>query len=137
MAYGIGAMAITIAAKSQNGDHHFDIRLDPPELGSIAVHLSVDHTGQAVAHLTADKPETLQLLQNDSANLQSALRDAGLNLANSGLNFSLRGDQRQAGQNFQRSNSRTRTLSVGAVAAPAASSAPISSYAPGALDITI
>lgn len=135
--YDIGAIAITIAAKAQGGDHHFDIRLDPPELGSIAVHLTVNHSGQAVAHLTADKPETLQLLQNDSSNLQSALKDAGLNLANNGLNFSLRGDQRQAGQSFQRSNSRARNLSVSAVAAPTPTSAPISSYAPGALDITI
>lgn len=137
MSYDIGAMAITIAAKSHDGDHHFDIRLDPPELGSIAVRLTVDHTGQAAAHLTADKPETLQLLQNDSCNLQSALKDAGLNLANNGLNFSLRGDQRQAGQSFQRGNARARNLSVSAVAAPTATSAPISSYAPGALDITI
>ncbi len=137
IAYDIGAMAITIAAKSQDGDHHFDIRLDPPELGSIAVHLSVNHAGQAMAHLTADKPETLQLLQNDSNNLQSALKDAGLNLAGNGLNFSLRGDQRQAGQSFPRGTARTRALSVSAVAAPTAAAAPISSYAPGALDITI
>ena len=135
--YDSGAIAVAIAAKSDGTDHHFDIRLDPPELGSIAVHLSIDHTGQASAHLTADKPETLQLLQNDSTNLQSALKDAGVNLANSGLNFSLRGDQRQAGQSFQRSNSRTRNLSVSA--APSFNSASSSSFVSGstAVDITV
>ena len=138
MPYDAGAIALTVAAKAHDGDHQFDIRLDPPELGSIAVHLSIGANGQAIAHLTADKPQTLQLLQNDSGNLQSALKDAGLNLANNGLNFSLRGDQRQAGQPFQRGSSRGRALSVNAVASPADSApATLSSYAPGALDITV
>jgi flagellar hook-length control protein FliK len=139
MPYDAGAIAVTVAAKSLDGNHQFDIRLDPPELGSIAVHLSVDNSGTAVAHLTADKPQTLQLLQNDSGNLSRALKDAGLNLANNGLNFSLRSDQRQPNQFSQRGTSRMRNLSVSAVAAPAFNSASVSSSAPGsvALDITV
>jgi len=133
--YNVGAIAVTVASNAKDGNHQFDIRLDPPELGSIAVHLTLDNSGQAAAHFTADKPQTLQLLQSDSGNLQSALKDAGLNLANNGLNFSLRGDQRQAGQTFQRA--RTRNLSVSASAAPSANPVPVSSYAPGALDITV
>ena len=139
MPYNIGAIAVTIAAKSEAGVKHFDIRLDPPEMGIIDVRLSVDDSGKAVAHLSADKPQTLQLLQSDSGNLSRALKDSGVDLANNGLNFSLRSDQRQANQSSQqqRGQTRSRALSVSAVAAPGVNSVPVSSYAPGALDITV
>jgi len=47
--------------------------------------------------MTADQPETLNLLQKDSSSLTQALRDAGLDVSNSGLNFSLRGQNGQGG----------------------------------------
>jgi flagellar hook-length control protein FliK len=87
---------VTIAAKSQSGARQFDIRLDPPELGRVEIRLSIDATGKTEAHMTADQPETLNLLQKDSSTLTQALRDAGLDVSQNGLNFSLRG---QTGQN--------------------------------------
>jgi flagellar hook-length control protein FliK len=84
------ALAIEISAKSQAGAKQFDIRLDPPELGHVEVRLSIDATGKASAHLTADQPQTLDLLRKDSTSLTQALRDAGLNVSQDGLNFSLR-----------------------------------------------
>lgn len=131
----IAALAVTIAAKSQEGAKHFEIRLDPPEMGRIDVHLSVDDTGKAQAHLSAEKPQTLTLLKNDSGNLERALKDAGLNLGNNALNFSLRGDQRQA---TPRGAQKSRTLSVESIAAPA-SETTIQSHAPGSamLDIRV
>ncbi len=89
------ALAITIAAKSKDGEKHFDIRLDPPELGRVDVRLSVDSSGKAQAHLTADNLQTLHLLQRDRHDLARSLKDAGLNLSNNGLNFSLKGQDRQ------------------------------------------
>ena len=106
--YNIGAIAVSIAAKSEAGVKHFDIRLDPPEMGVIDVRLSVDDSGKAVAHLSADKPQTLQLLQSDSSNLSRALKDSGVDLANNGLNFSLRSDQRQANQSSQQQRAPMR-----------------------------
>ena len=53
------ALAVEIAAKSQSGAKQFDIRLDPPELGRVEVRLSIDATGKASAHLSADQPQTL------------------------------------------------------------------------------
>ncbi len=85
----------TIAAKSIDGIKHFDIRMDPPELGRVEVHLSVDESGKAQANLVVDKPQTLELLQHDASNLTRSLNDAGVSLSNNGLNFSLRGQDRQ------------------------------------------
>ena len=60
------AIAVTIAARSQSGAKQFDIRLDPPELGRVEVRLSIDASGKTEAHLTADQPQTLDLLQKDA-----------------------------------------------------------------------
>lgn len=84
------ALAVEIAAKSQSGAKQFDIRLDPPELGRVEVRLSIDAAGKASAHLSADQPQTLDLLQKDASSLTRALREAGLNVSQDGLNFSLR-----------------------------------------------
>ena len=107
------ALAVEIAAKSQSGAKQFDIRLDPPELGRVEIRLSIDAAGKASAHLSADQPQTLDLLQKDAASLTRALREAGLNVSQDGLNFSLRqqshdGNGAQQGQ--ARHTSRSMTL---------------------------
>jgi flagellar hook-length control protein FliK len=93
----VNSLAVSIAARSQGGAKEFTIRLDPPELGRVDVRLSIDATGKTEAHLTADQPETLNLLQKDSGTLTQALRNSGLDVSQSGLNFSLRGQNSQAG----------------------------------------
>jgi flagellar hook-length control protein FliK len=95
-------MAVEVAARSQSGAKQFDIRLDPPELGRVEVRLSIDAHGKTEAHLTADQPQTLDLLQKDAPVLARALRDAGLNVQQDGLNFSLKNQQQGfAGQDDQ------------------------------------
>jgi flagellar hook-length control protein FliK len=105
-------LAVEIAARSQSGSKQFDIRLDPPELGRVEVRLSIDATGKAEAHLTADQPQTLDLLQKDAPALTRALREAGLDVSQDGLNFSLRQQQQQAGQDQPQFQS-SRTLRAG------------------------
>lgn len=95
----LGALAVAIAAKSQGGTKQFDIRLDPPDLGRVEVRLSIDTSGKVQASLSADQPRTLDLLKTDAPALTRALRDAGLNVSQNGLNFSLRGQDRQNGSN--------------------------------------
>ena len=115
------ALALKIASHSSDGDSRFSIRLDPPELGKIEVNLNVDAHGHAQAELTADKPQTLELLQKDSSVLERALKDAGLNLSG-GLAFSLKGDGRsQAWRDSQ--NGRSRSLQIGATDAAGATAA--------------
>jgi flagellar hook-length control protein FliK len=110
------SLAVTIAAKSVEGARQFNIRLDPPELGRVDVKLSVDDTGKAQAHLTVEKPQTLDMLQKDSGSLQRSLKESGVDLSNNGLQFSLR-DQNQ--QSAQTPTSAGRKLFVNAVPAAA------------------
>jgi chemotaxis protein MotD len=93
----VAGLAVAIAARSQGGTNQFDIRLDPPELGRIEVRLGVDGNGQVTSHVTADRPDTLQLLQSQQPQLERALEQAGLKTAENGMQFSLR-DQSFASQ---------------------------------------
>jgi flagellar hook-length control protein FliK len=102
----VASLALNIAAKSEGGAKHFDIQLNPAELGRVDVRLTVDDAGKAQATLTVEKPQTLALLQKDSSHLASALKDAGLNLTQNGLNFSLKGQQQQTGGNSTPSRGR-------------------------------
>jgi flagellar hook-length control protein FliK len=86
--------------------------MEPAELGRVDVRISVDAAGKAQAHLTADKPQTLQMLQRDSQTLERSLKDAGLNLSNNGLNFSLKGEQQSSTPTFV---ARNRALSINSV----------------------
>jgi flagellar hook-length control protein FliK len=86
----LAGVAVEIAGKALEGKNHFEIRLDPPELGRIDVRLDVDKDGNTTTHMIADRSDTLNLLRNDSSDLQRALQDAGLKTSDNGLQFSLR-----------------------------------------------
>ena len=134
------ALAITISAKSLSGAKQFDIRLDPPELGRVEVRLSIDDTGKASAHLSADRPQTLDLLQKDASTLTRALRDAGLNVSQNGLNFSLRqqaGDSGAGANQGRGGNGRSFTLTATTSMDATAASATTSASADGRLDIRV
>jgi len=134
----LDTLGVTIAAKSAEGVKHFDIRLDPPELGRVQVHLSLDDFGKAQASLVVDRPQTLELLQRDAANLTRSLHDAGVSLSNNGLNFSLRGQDRQS-EGGGVVKGRSRALSVKAVIGTDAisNSSSIASFAPGGVRLDI
>jgi flagellar hook-length control protein FliK len=97
----VAGLAVAIAAHAQGGKTHFEIRLDPPELGRIDVRLDVDGAGQVTSHLRVDRAETLDLLRRDAPALERALQQAGLKTSDSGLQFSLR-DQSFSQQNQSR-----------------------------------
>ncbi|HTC82743.1 MAG TPA: flagellar hook-length control protein FliK [Rhizomicrobium sp.] len=135
------ALAVEIAAKSQSGAKQFDIRLDPPELGRVEVRLSIDASGKASAHLSADQPQTLSLLQKDAPILTRALRDAGLDVSQDGLNFSLRQQGENlngsAGNNARRGSSRSLPLVATASIDATGGSAAYRGLANGRLDIRV
>jgi flagellar hook-length control protein FliK len=99
----LAGLAVEIAAQARNGNHSFEIRLDPPELGRIDVRLDVDRDGNVSSRLVVERSSTLDLLRRDAHQLERALQDAGLKTTDNGLQFSLRdqgfagGDQRQTG----------------------------------------
>jgi len=133
----LDSLGVTIAAKSADGARHFDIRLDPPDLGRVDVRLSMDDSGNARASLIVDKPQTLELLQRDASNLNRALSEAGLSLSNNGLNFSLRGQDRQD-DGGSVAQGRSRSLSVKAiVGTDALGSGSHSSFAPNSVRLDI
>lgn len=83
--------------QSRAGQSRFQMRLDPPELGRIEVHMKVKDGGDVEAHLIVDKPETLDMFMRDQKGLERALEQAGLKADQGALQFSLRdeGNSRQ------------------------------------------
>ena len=134
----LDTLGTTIAANSSNGVKHFDIRMEPPELGRVEVRLSVDASGNAQANLVVDKPQTLELLRRDASDLTRSLNDAGVSLSNNGLNFSLRGQDRQ-NDGGSVAKGRSRALSVQAVMSTDAisNSSSIYSLAPDSVRLDI
>ena len=136
----LSALATAIAVKSAAGTKTFDIRMDPPELGRVDVHLSVDRDGKVQAMLSAEHPRTLELLQRDSQHLERALKDAGLDLSNNSLNFSLKGEGRQ-GDRGGASTARARSMPNAVVARAEAANASVSNFnhasGDGRLDIRV
>jgi hypothetical protein len=142
---GLDALALRIAAHSADGDRNFSIRLDPPELGRVEVNLNVNAQGHAEAEFSADRPQTLELLQRDASSLERALKEAGLNLAG-GLAFSLKGDGRSGGWRDSHGSARGRALQItsvdaaranAAIAAGAGSAAHAYGFSASRLDIRV
>ena len=100
----LAGVAIEIASKAIAGKNHFDIRLDPPELGRIEVRLDVGRDGSISSHVIADRKDTLDLLQRDASGLQRAFEDAGLKTSDQGMQFSLRDHSTGQQQNLPNAN---------------------------------
>ena len=82
-------MAYEIVRNVQQGTNHFQIKLDPADLGRVDVKLAIDSTGAVNARLTVERPETLDLLRRDQSQLGQALTQAGLDTSKTNLQFSL------------------------------------------------
>lgn len=86
----ISGLAVELVWRGRDGNNRFEIRLDPPELGRIDVHLKVDRDGNVTSRLIVERSETLDLLRRDAPSLERALHNAGLKTGEHGLEFSLR-----------------------------------------------
>lgn len=141
-------VAVQIKKGVAEGVDKISIKLDPGNLGKVEIKLEIGHDGRLTAIVTADKPETLQLLQQDVKNLEQSLRDAGLKTDQQSLNFTLR-DQNQAsegrdgngaGAGRQRNRGGEEYAETGAHTDPAqlaAANAQRAAAARGGLDIRI
>ena len=87
-------LAIHITRAVQDGVHRVGLRLHPAELGRVNVELEIAADGRVQAMVTAEKQDTLDMLQRDSRLLEKALQDAGLKTNSDSLTFNLRGEQR-------------------------------------------
>jgi flagellar hook-length control protein FliK len=86
----LAGLAVEITTQAHAGNKHFEIRLDPPELGRIDVKLDVDRDGNVSTRLVVDRADTLDLLKRDASTLERALQQSGLKTSDNGLEFSLR-----------------------------------------------
>ena len=72
------APALVAILKTVEGAPSVTVRLQPPELGQVQIRLDQATTGAAHINITAERPDTLQLLQRDEPRLQQALDQAGM-----------------------------------------------------------
>jgi flagellar hook-length control protein FliK len=89
------------------------LQLHPAELGRLDIKLKFGKDGTIKAQLTADKPETLALLQKDSAHLQRALQAAGFDIDDSSLSFDLQQGGSNQQQNLQEAYDNNRQNAQG------------------------
>ncbi|MFD2207967.1 flagellar hook-length control protein FliK [Kiloniella antarctica] len=78
-------------ALGENKDS-ISIKLHPSELGRVDVKMEIIEGGSIKATITAERPDTLDLLQRDSRLLEKALQEAGLKTDGQSLSFNLKQD---------------------------------------------
>lgn len=88
----VDQVAVQITKAAAQGLDKISIKLSPASLGRIDVQLELTHDGRVAAVVTAERSETLDLLQRDARGLERALLEAGLKTDSNSLNFSLRGN---------------------------------------------
>lgn len=86
-------VAATLTKAGKGGeDSTINLRLDPPELGNVAVKLQFGKDKTVKAHLMVEKPETYLMLQRDGAALERALQSAGFDAQSQTISFELAQD---------------------------------------------
>ncbi len=88
----VDQVAVQITKAAAQGLDKISIKLSPASLGRIEVQLDLTHDGRVAAVVTAERSETLDLLQRDARGLERALLEAGLKTDSNSLDFNLRGD---------------------------------------------
>ena len=108
-------VALQVAKSLDQDRTEIRIRLDPPELGEVDIQLEFRDL-RMTASVSAERADTLELLQRDSRALARALREAGLELADSDLSFAHNGrnDRPDAGSYTQRTISLPHPLPAAA-----------------------
>jgi flagellar hook-length control protein FliK len=72
------APAVVGILQTTDGPSSVTVRLQPAELGQVQIRVDQTVAGAAHIAITAERPETLQLLQRDEPRLQQALDQAGI-----------------------------------------------------------
>jgi flagellar hook-length control protein FliK len=93
----VDQIKVQLGKSLKDGSDTLSIQLHPDDLGRVDIKLQMQD-GQVKATITADRPETLQLLKNDASVLQQSLNSAGLNTDSNSLNFQMREDLQQQQQ---------------------------------------
>lgn len=89
---------LKIRSTPGQAEKHYEIHLDPADLGKIDVQMEVDGAGRTQISVIADKRETLEMLQRDRVSLEKSLNDLGLKADAGSMQFNLR--EQGKGQSF-------------------------------------
>lgn len=103
-------VSVQIDKAVKDGNDTVKIQLRPLDLGKIEIKLEMVD-GRVSATVTAERPETLALLQKDSKGLEKALEDAGLKPDANSTSFSLKNGEQQ--NNADRGNNNGQRRSRG------------------------
>jgi flagellar hook-length control protein FliK len=83
-------VAVHIAKAAADGADKIHVKLKPASLGQVDVQLDIAADGRVQVVVSADRAETLDLLQRDARGLERALNDAGLQMDQQSMSFNLR-----------------------------------------------
>ncbi len=83
------AMPALVSLGGSRGTTHVTVRLDPQELGQVQIRVEQPNDGPARVTLTAQRPQTLDLLVRDQAQLHHALDQAGVPAEGRSITFHL------------------------------------------------
>jgi flagellar hook-length control protein FliK len=100
-------VSVQIQHGLRNESDRISVRLSPASLGKVEVKLEVSPDRTVHAIVTAERPETLDMLARDARTLQRALEDAGLQTNSNSLSFQRNDDGGSAAQQFADRQSRT------------------------------
>ncbi|WP_085900810.1 flagellar hook-length control protein FliK [Kiloniella majae] len=95
---------LSIHIRKAVGDNKdsISIKLHPSELGRVDVKLEIVDGTTMKAMISAERPDTLDMLQRDSRMLEKALQDAGLKTDGQSLSFNLKQDGSEQGATSDR-----------------------------------
>ena len=76
-----------LAKKLHSGETHFQLRLDPPELGRVEARLHINEDGAAKLTLRFENQASMDMFARDQHTLQTALSDSNLSFNQSDIVF--------------------------------------------------
>lgn len=90
-------LAVNIQKGVSSGLDKITVNLRPQELGRVEIKMELTHDGRLSAVVSAERPETLDMLRQDARSLIQSLADAGLQADPSSLSFNLQNQHADAG----------------------------------------
>ncbi|MEZ5981173.1 MAG: flagellar hook-length control protein FliK [Parvularculaceae bacterium] len=84
------AQQVIAAIRTNAGGDKIEVRLDPPELGRVRIHFSMERNDAVIATVSTDRSDTLDLMRRNAGDLMKELERAGF--TNVQLDFSTRGE---------------------------------------------
>ncbi len=82
-------VATQISTAVKDGANQIKVQLHPADLGRVDIKLELGQDGRVMAIISADNADSLDLLQQDSKQLEKTLQDAGFETGSDSLSFSL------------------------------------------------